>query len=84
MASDWLFDQALSSLQLNGRSQVFGHLLTGNADKTRVELETKVGLESDIDLLLRLCIDDALVVVKLEAVVQNFLHLSSLPTELTT
>ena len=46
--------------------KLLGHFLSGYADEVGVELEAQIGLERDVDLLLRLGIHDALVVVEAE------------------
>ena len=78
MATHGLFDDALSCLELNRGIQILGHFLACDADESRIKFEAEVWLESDVDFLLGLGIHDALMVVKLEAVVEDLLHLSAL------
>ena len=54
-------------------TQLLAHLLSSDAHQTGVELKSTARLERDVDLLLGLGIDHALVVVKLEAFVEDFL-----------
>ena len=84
MATNWLLDDTLSSLKFDRGVQILGHLLAGNADESRIEFESEIGLERDIHLLLRLGIDDTLMVIKLETVVENSLDLCAIFATLRT
>lgn len=84
MATNWLLDDTLSSLKFDRGIQILGHLLASNADESRIEFESEIGLERDIHLLLRLGIDDTLMVIKLETVVENSLDLCAILTTLRT
>lgn len=76
MTTDWLLKDTLSSLELNRSTEIFCHLFACKANKTCVELKALVRLEGNIDLLFRHRINDTLMVVKLKAIVKNFLYLS--------
>lgn len=78
MASHRFLDESLSRLQLDRSIQILGHLLARHAHQSRIELKAQVWLEGDVHLLLGLGIHYALMVVKLEAIVENFLDLGAL------
>ena len=65
---------SVSCLMLHLSSQFLGHLLSGDAHQGRLELEAEAGFESNVDLLLRLGVDDTFMVVELEAAVEDLLH----------
>ena len=54
--------------------QVLVHLLTSNANEVSVELKSLIRLESDVDLLFRLGVDNTFVIVEAEALVENLLN----------
>jgi len=62
-----------ASLKFDTGGELLVHLLSGDAHEVGVELESEAGLEGNVDLLLGLGVDDALVVVELEALIENLL-----------
>jgi len=82
MTTNWFLHDALGSLQLDRSAQVLGHLLSGDAHKAGIELEAKVRLESDVDLLLGLGVNNTLMVIELKAVVEDSLNVSGILAEL--
>jgi len=56
--------------------QVLAHLFASNTDQLDVEIKSQIRLESDVDLLLRLGVDDALGVVKAETFIEDLLYLA--------
>jgi len=58
--------------------QIVSHLFLSNADKVDVELKSKSRLECDINLLLGTSINESLMVVKVEALLKDFLRVGHL------
>lgn len=68
----------MCGLQLERGAKIFCHFLSGDAYKTGFKLEAYTWHKSDVYLFLGLSIDDALMVVELEAGVHDFLHFCSI------
>jgi hypothetical protein len=78
---DWgLFDLTtnfsgyLGALSLDLVEEILCHLVTRYADQVCIEFKSLVWFESDIYLLFWLCIDDALMIIKSEALLKDLLN----------
>lgn len=72
MSTDFSSDLGASGLNLI--EEILGHLVTRYADQVCVEFKSLVGFESDVYLLLRLGINDSLMVIKSEALLEDLLY----------
>ena len=70
--------RAIGLVFLQSILQILGHLFLGNADEINIKFKAKSWLECNVDFLLGSCIDKSLVVVKLEAFLQDFCRIRHL------
>ena len=73
-----LIELSVFLLLLDRGIEILCHLVGGEAYKASVELEAKVRLESDVDLLFRFGINHTFMIIKFKAAIKNLLDLSCL------